>query len=842
AYVGGSCLKISGSADTEYLHLFKSAIIPNANNKIVVRYRLLNGEADINLVLSQGSDPSKVKHTLKGVLTVAESSEKADQSFDINSDDRWVTKVFNLTQVQANQYKTSNGGIGVIGLEFKNAKNLELLLGEFGIYPSGSATATEDVISNSQTPAAPQITKTTILASNQYGLDAKMVWTLDGGAGRAAGTPVYNADKGVSMFKMYAQEEGGEETFMGVTTSWAGLMYKCPVSLGSNKKVRFGVSAVSADTRSESAIAWSAYMAKPDYALNDNITIDKPVLKANESFSFGFVDPQHEPAEWTLVDESGKTVLTASGHTIQVPNGLPEEGGYTLYINKGQDTERVFGYYVQVSGDKVGAVPQIVSVTRDGETITESSADVQITLDENPRLAFTGRKADGNASRAVGLASTYFGAKIGDLGIGALQSLSVAGWFKFKEIPNMGWHFMNISDRTTAWPNNEWGWTWNDGTAEGRYESRFRGAASGNTLGEVHYSFPDVRFQAGIWTHIAWICEYTTEPQAGFRHQLYINGVKQDGFVTAYVKGNGQEGNTAVRTVNGVTYDGTVSSDTFVWGQTFPIGSNEYVYFGGPKHQEAAVDGVVDDFQVWNKAMSQEDVNVSMNGFPNGYPEGLLSIWDFEDNYGDDFTFKSKGAKTGVSCSTFQTEVIKNEAGQETGSRIISIVSGFEAGCPFLSGTAMPVETKATWSDNFRQTNFDTNFVGATEGEGGTALVEFNDEGDHNVKLSLENLYGKDEFQFPIFTVSALAGIGEVDADSEGFDAYTEGNVLFLEFAADGVYDVQVYNVGGMLIANKELSALAGQSAQVSLGTAGVYLVKAVKDGKVLRTVKVLSK
>ncbi|MDE5800381.1 MAG: secretion protein, partial [Paramuribaculum sp.] len=370
AYVGGSCLKISGSADTEYLHLFKSAIIPNANNKIVVRYRLLNGEADINLVLSTGNAPSTVKHTLKGVLTVAESSAKADQSFDVNSTDRWVTKVFNLSQVQANAYKSTAGGIGVIGLEFKNAKNLELLLGEFGIYPSGSATATEEAISNSQTPAAPQITKTTILASNQYGVDAKMVWTMDGGKGRAAGTPVYNADVNASMYKMYAQEEGGEETFVGATTSWAGLLYKCPVTLGSNKKVRFGVSAVSADTRTESAISWSAYMAKPDYALNDNITIDKPVLKANESFSFGFIDPQHAPADWTLVDESGKTVLTASGHTIQVPNGLPEEGGYTLYINKGQDTERVFGYYVQVSGDKVGAVPEIYTVTRDGETIT----------------------------------------------------------------------------------------------------------------------------------------------------------------------------------------------------------------------------------------------------------------------------------------------------------------------------------------------------------------------------------------------------------------------------------------------------------------------------------------
>ncbi|MDE6384033.1 MAG: T9SS type A sorting domain-containing protein, partial [Paramuribaculum sp.] len=502
-----------------------------------------------------------------------------------------------------------------------------------------------------------------------------------------------------------------------------------------------------------------------------------------------------------------------------------------LYIDRGTANERMFGYYVQVSGEKVGAVPEIYTVTRDGETITETSADVQITLDDNPRLAFTGRKADGNASRAVALASNYCGAKIGDLGINARQSFSVAGWVKFNEIPALAWHFLNISDRTTSWPNNEWGWGWTWGTPEGHYEATFRGD-SRPTPDKVQYNFPDALFQAGIWTHIAWICEYVEQPQAGFRHQLYINGVKQTGTVTAtYASG-------AYRVANGVTYN-AIDADTYVWGHNYAIGSDEYIYFGGPKHNGAAVDGVVDDFQVWNKAMTQGDVDASMAGFPDGYPEGMLALWDFEDDYGTDFTFKSKGAKTGVRCGTFSTATDPDNTSK---SVIVYQVGGFAGGCPFLEGTAMPVETKATWSDNFRQTNFNTSFVGETEGEGGTALVEFNDEGDHTVKLEVENLYGKDEFQFPIFTVSALAAIGEVDADSEGFDAYTEGNVLFLEFAADGVYDVQVYNVGGMLVASKQLSALAGQSAHVTLGTAGVYLVKAVKDGQVLRTVKVLSK
>ncbi|MDE5800868.1 MAG: T9SS type A sorting domain-containing protein, partial [Paramuribaculum sp.] len=579
----------------------------------------------------------------------------------------------------------------------------------------------------------------------------------------------------------------------------------------------------------------SEYIARPSYSLSEDITIDKPMLKANESFSFGFVDPMHESASWTLVDEGGNTVFTQSGHTVTVPDGLPKEGGYTLYINKGQVNERVFGYYVQVSGEKVGALPQIYTVSLDGQPVTGDEGPVDITLLDNPVLSYTGRSADGNASRAVQLASNYFGAKIGDLGINALQSISVAGWFKFKEIPSKYWHFMNISDRTTAWPNSEWGWTWNYGTPDGEYGSRFRGNASDTgSPGEIHYEFPDVRFQAGIWTHIAWICEYTTQPQTGFRHQLYINGVKQKGNVTQFVSGNGNDGQ-AIRSANGVTYD-HIDSDTFVWGQNYAIGSDQHVYFGGPKHDGAAVDGVVDDFQVWNKAMSQSDVNASMAGFPDGYPSGMLCIWDFEDDIQSDLTFRSKGAKTGVKCSSFQA------IGDQKGSEIVHTRSGYAVGCPFLSGTAMPVKTKATWSDNYRLTNFATAQADGNEGASGSATVNFNDAGDHNVVLSLENLYGKDQFEFPVFTVQQSAAIDAVTADGEGFDAYTEGNVLFLEFAVDGVYDVQVYNVSGMLVASKSLSAVAGQSAQVSLGTAGVYLVKAVKDGKILRTVKVLSK
>ena len=95
----------------------------------------------------------------------------------------------------------------------------------------------------------------------------------------------------------------------------------------------------------------------------------------------------------------------------------------------------------------------------------------------------------------------------------------------------------------------------------------------------------------------------------------------------------------------------------------------------------------------------------------------------------------------------------------------------------------------------------------------------------------------------PVFTVgngdSAIEG---VEADQADVDAYTVDNILFIEFAADGNYDVQVYNTAGMLCGAETLAAVAGQNAQITLGQKGVYLVRVARDGQVLRTIKVISK
>ncbi len=828
AYFGGSCLQISGSTNTEYLHLFKTNFIYDYGHKVTIRYKLLEGSGNVGLVLSPASDPKTPEEdgTTMMLFTKENSEEVCDKSYAKGADG-WQTAVFEsgadgLFNVE---------GIGVIALKFSDVENMKLLIGELRIEnPGGYGT-----------PAAPVVKSTKVLANSYTGVDAKIIWKMNNS--KPVGEPCYNSDVNASMFKVYAQEEGGEAEFLGATTSWAAIGFRAK-NTDPSKQIRFGVSAVSVDHKTESAISWGSYMSKGTYTPSDEVVVDKTIIKPFESFTCRYVDSNHASSTWTLVNAAGSVVASGSGVELNVATGL-EQGGYDLYLDRGTSNERVFGYFVQITGEGVGALPEIYSISRDGQDVDEGDADVEIQLTDTPTLGYTGRKADGSASRCVSLASRYIGCSIGDLGIGGTNtSISVAGWFKFNAIPDKSWNFMNISNKQASWPQNTWGWAWNHGSPDGKIYCTFRGNASdGGSPGELHYSFPNTVLQAGVWTHIAWICEYSG---TSFRCFLYINGVKQESRWYQYAVGNV----TNPRTVNGDTYSwdevdgervGHHTTDQWVANQTYQYTNSDRIYFGGAAHGGAAIDGLVDDFQVWNKAMTAEEVKKSMNGIDRSNISGLsiMALWDFESEHGDDYSFSSIGTKGGVGAYSYDFN-----GNPELGGMVFQAYEPvYTNGCPFLSGTAYPVVTEAVWKDDDdRKTKFAASTTGATAGEAGKADVTFANAGDHNVSLTLQNNYGSDTRQFPVFVIAETQGIDDIVADGGEMNAYTVENVLFLEFGADGAYDIEVYNAAGVLVASKKLNAVAGQNARISLGAKGVYLVKASVDGQLLRTVKVLNK
>ncbi len=803
AYFGGSSLKITGSDKEAYLHLFKTKFELKRNDVITVRYKLLSGSAEnVSLVLTaEGDESTPLREDRLALIT-------ADTEAD---DEVWQEVQIPITGAIASSF--NNKTVALIALHFTNADNLDMLLGEVSIKRGTYAT-----------PATPEITLAKVLAYHKDGVDGKLIFKMPND--KAANEPCYNLDVNTSMFKIYGREDGGEPILLGVTTSWAAMIYSMPVDLDSDAKVQFGVSAVSLDFETESPIAWSGENARGNYTIANDVVLDKPVIKPNEPFTVSYSDPKHAASDWSILDRAGKQVASATNATqIVVENGLPEVAAYDVVINAGTDSERRLPYYVQVSSEAVGAMPAIYSVSVNGSEPNDGdpAISLEIPLDAEVTapvtVAYTGRDADGVASRGLQINEHFIGTNVGDLGLQASQSFTVAFWVKYDQIPVRDWALLDITNRSGSWPKSNWGYCWLRGASDGSIGSYvFRGSTSdGSSPGELKYEFPNVKFQPQIWTHVAITFDYKNSQS--FRSNLYINGVKQD---ANWYRGAGGSG--------------TGTTDTYA-AKSWNIDANDWLSTGGLPYEGSSLNGVVDDFVVWNGVMTDADVNTVMKGLDeNALPSQVIGFWNFENEPTQSsrgIGFRGKGSKS--NCYLYNFECVSSADAKEGQGVQTPFTPYFSAGCPFLPGTAYQVKTVPSWTGRKVLISDATG-----SGKEGSASVAFNRAGDYTLELTLANPYGEDKATYPVFTVTnEESGINDIAANGD-LKVYTVAEGLFVEFAEAGDYAVFVYNVQGQRVAQKGDRVDAGAMMQIALGRSGVYMVEVVKDGTPVRTFKVL--
>lgn len=836
AYVGGSCLKITGTATSEYLHLFKTGFTFANGDKIRVIYKILGGNADIDMSFNAASGSTERAVSL---VTKDQCQDVEDNGYNSGAAG-WTVAELKIPFVRG--FST----IGLIGMHFKNAENLELLLGGLEIVREGASW---------EVPATPVITNAKILAYNNSGVDAKIIWDMNSGNKiKAIGEPCYNSDVKTSMFRLWAQQESGEPQNMGITTSWAGLIYAAHVDADGSKKMRVGVSALSLDTKSESEIAWSDYMTLPEYVTIEDIQINKPIIKPGEKFELSFIDPLHASGSWSISDTEGNTIWSGTGRVVECP-GLNTIGSYNLTVTSNGKTVE-YPRYVSISSEAVGALPEIYSLAIDGDNVDENSGDVQINVNERKTFSYTGRPADGSASRGIDLNENWFGVQCSEVGLVANKSFSVAAWVKYNELPTGLSSFITIENRTApdSWPYNNWGYFWSRINEEGRFVIDKIDTSWGMRMGNgtegqrLFYRYDDAKIDVGAWTHIA-ICFEYKEGTNQMRQHFYINGKKQMVSQWCYCRKDDYEGaignNTwselvaIAKKISGAKY-GTNTYEPDYVSDSYPITNGDWITFGGTSQEISAVKGGVDDFQIWGKAMTDDDVLLSMNGLDkNNLPADVLGFWDLEEA---PVTVDGNQGFVGA-CGANATQTTPMAywysigSGGENDNKRIYGEPTFLTGCPFISGTASPVVTKPTW------TTRRANIVGDGTGEAGSATLEWTKEGDYAVQLKLENGHGSAVMDYPVIKVGeSTQGIEEIGSDADGFVTYTVGDALFVEFDADGSYSIEVYNMAGMLAARKSVDIVAGQNVSIALGAQGVYLVKVVRDGQLLRTVKVIRK
>ncbi len=791
AWFGGSLMRVWGSHSDEYLHLFKTRFALAAGDKITLRYKVKGGKADIDLAFSSEDavgTPQEVSVAQKTALRKGE----------------WIEKSFTVGE---NLSALSGKNLAVVALRFRNAENLNLYLGEFSI-----------VRGTFETPAAPMNIRSKVFNSNRLGVDGKIIFDMPNN--KPAGEVCYNLDVKTAFFKLYAQQKNADPICMGATTSWAGMFYAVPFNFDGEAEIRFGVSAVGLDMKSESAITWGDWHSTAGkYQINDDIILDKSTIKPKEAFRLSFVDPKHEPAKFELIDAATGTVVKTADNVLELalPGGLDKLGVYDLRVtgnvqqNDGSRPVQVrtFGAYVQITPVGVGALPQIESLTANDKT-----SDVEVKVGEAVLMKYTGRDADGASSRGVDLKEQGFGFKASEVGLNSNKSFSLAFWLKVNQF-NGATNLLNIRDKQEGWPKTDWGWIWNFLDKDGNFESiTFRGTDASSNL-EFQIDFSNVRLQAGPWTHLAYVFEF--DDQGKGRVHLYLNGVKQ--MPKRWRRAS--EG-------NGMWTNG----EPPLQDRLYNMRPQNVVAIGGSHFSSGGVDGSIDNFQYWDKALSEEEVKASMADLSAPYPANLKAFWSIEDNPGDDHLFVSSVGRAQAGVHNYQ------KTGGEGQGKLQWIAPQYKPGCPFISGTAYPVKTLARWDTE--RGEFSDILGNAVAGE---ASVTFESEGRHQVTLILENGWGRDTKTFDYITVKGFKNALPENQLEAAISSFPNPFVdeLNIRFADAGAYSLEVSDLNGRVVYRNEVRVGSGDFASLRLNTPqGLYILHIKQEGKLLQTLKLI--
>ena len=813
AWNGGSSLKISGSTaagETQYLHLFKTQFSVKNNDIITIRYKILKGNGDINFVYSKvGSETTEVTPDRTSI-------HKVGKDFFY---DEWNVVEFKVAS--RGSAALSAGDWAVLGLKFANAQDLEVLIGEMSIKRG-----------TSNTPQMPEIRTAKILSDVVSGFDAKLIWSMPNSA--AAGDPVYNIDVNTSYFELWAQVQGEEPQFMGATTSWAGLMFKIKNPKHGNR-VRLGVQAVSLDHKSKSGISWTSdYLTAPAHEVSEEVAIDKTCIKPGEEFRIWFVDDLHENATLSLYNTKGEKVASNNGASRELVATLNEVGAYDLVANEGAATETRYSCYAQVSDFSVGRLPEIETLTFNGENA--ETADVTFGVGTEFKAGYTGRSADGSGSRAIANDYKVFGCPVKELKLGENKSFSVSYWVRPTFYPATGQlNMFGIEDRTGTWPENNWGFFWSEVNSDGSVSAFTKRGNSANTA-EYQYDYASTTaIPVGAWTHVTIVFDY--DSSNALLMKLYLNGVYQVPTRTGMGGDNKSEDNV----IDGIPVRGPNRS-------TMRDGMWMHIY-GGRGSAPGSPNASLDDVVIWDGAIDETDIAKAMVGLDaENLPSNVKAYWDFEDEPQDNITetrlvngkaatvvhngrFMSKGQIKDAPFGVF--DLLKSTLeGQSVQTNVSPL---YDAGCPYVKGTGFKVETKPTWST--RQATISNANGNDTEGE---ATVVYGAPGTKTLTLTLENSWGKDVKDYPEIDFTAIDGVAADAAD--GIEAYTINKTLFVKFAEEGNYEVNVYNMSGMLVGRDARAINAGEVMHITIGQAGVYVIQIQKDGKEVRSLKVVNK
>ena len=644
---------------------------------------------------------------------------------------------------------------------------------------------------------------------------------------RNAWEPVYNDEVDTWYFEIWGQQCGGEPQLITCTTSWAAYAVEAPFDLDGAAGYRVGVRAVAPDGVTKSDIQWSSYLDASHITILEGYSVDKPVIKPDETFTVSFDDKNHsEAVSWKIYRSKDNTLMATFTGGTSFSTTLSEKGLYDLEVtyknlNGATVTEKKRAM-IQVSGEEVGAMPEIYTLDVDNNTKSITS-NPTVTFD----FDYTGRPSEGSTSQALRLQEQAFCFQAADLKTDGMNfgtsPFTIAFWFKIENFITDEVGLFAISSPSDTWPANNWGYIWSS-LKPSSLSFCFRRES---VNGQVGFDLQDFNFTPGYWYHVAIASNY--DSSKGRNINIFVNGasIASDGYISDTNAGT----KASFTSTNWTT-------DLYSWKTDNNFG------IGAQLNGRSAIDGYIDEVQIWNTAKTADEI-LDLMEHQETIASDLMFYWDFESAaVNKKFTstgkgntapgFVTKASLAGTSDGADNPDIAADEN---------LVTPTLAAGSPFLAGS-YPVNTTASWKFTGTPASKGTPTAGVSGAdESGTMSVGYDTEGEYVATLTLENDYGQDSRDITVYVVD-----GTVDLEGnvvENLSVYPNPftDAVILTFAKAGNYTIEVMGLDGRLLKSGTVNASACQMSRIAVeGEAGTYLVRIKQQDKVVQTLKLIKK
>ncbi len=788
AWFGGSCLQLSGATTLSRVKLFKTALTIQPDYTLSVTYK----------VPANTKTYAKLFVTLRNGLT----DYKEIDIPDAQTYGQWQTYTTTLDKLGL----SANDVISMIGVTVANAPaDYKMYIGEIVVRDPQKTFA----------PVSPTINEVKIIRGKGSSVDFKMRYSAKD---ESDGSKYYNDEVDTWYYEIFMQQENQPVQLLTATTSWAAYVVDAPLKSGfEGRNARFGVVAVSPDGLQKSDTAWTAYQQVAYDTPSTAVVIDKPVIKPNQEFTMQLEDEMAEPAQkWQILNaQTGEVVYTAD-NTREITTKLTDIGTYDLILTPSSGSDITTRGKVIISPEATGKVPEISDFTVDkAEAKTGEDVTYSYTID----------KGEGNVSRALTIADPDMLMIPGEVQTG--KTYTYALWVKADKYAHdkQGTNLISKNTIADSWPHNNWGDLWvqirpacASDTGSGWYSGDDNGPkhaeneVSFNTFGWLHHDTPWDKMMStgyslnpGVWNHIA-------VTQDGNQQAIFFNG-KRVANATAGSRNSRREDSDDYRIQKTVTAN---------------------IFIGGGGVYKAGFNGWVDEVQVWNKALTEDEVRQAMQGYKTGEaPEGLQAYYTFEDYNTADSTF----ANNGHGGEQYKARMVQvHGSGGETTTNaayVTQYADNSTQGYPGIEGT-MAIKGTRTFS---------TPMVTISSEDDRAAVVKYNTAGTYSATLNVTNDWASEEQTLDdAVTVSVPTSIDAMSQEAD-FAVYPNPFVetVNFRFAETGHYTINIVNTAGAIVQANPFDVQAGKVISVTVtAPSGLYLVQVVKDGKVYKTVKVV--